>query len=360
MPDADAVELLPFYCPIASALNPAVDQVEADALAWLAGSGLYTTDAERAWLFATNSAEFYARITPAADPERLQLAARWCYWGFAFDDARCDNGPASVRTGAFVDLASRSMLALMTPGKAELGIDDPFVAALADIAEGFRGISTPTQLRRWTEAHRGWLLATAWQVAGVEARTAPGLADYVAMRLNSCAGEPTTAMIEIVNAEPVPAVEMDSPAVRAATEAARLVAAFDNDLVSAGKERRLEQGASNIVDVLARTYAVPLPDAVVRATALRDRVMVLFLALCDRIGRTAGVELASYLDGLGHTIRGNIEWSLRVPRYTSDATAVQHPGSGRALTPGWADQPSDASLQPIGLPAISWWWDQLG
>ncbi|GAA1715594.1 terpene synthase family protein [Fodinicola feengrottensis] len=337
-----SVSLLPFYCPLPSVLHPQVELVQDRALRWLADHDLHPH------LAGTNSAEFYARITPEADIDRLQPAVHWCYWGFAFDDARCDSGPTSTRTDAFKDLAARLMTTLENPAVSHPVTEDPYVVTLGRIGADLSAIASPVQMRRWINGHAGWLSATAWQVSYVEAGTEPDLNDYLTMRLNSCAGEPTTAMIEIVNNQEVPAAELDSPGVRATTEAARMVAALDNDLVSGQKERRLNQTGTTLVDVIHRQDRCSRQDAIVSATALRDRVMALFLLLSEKYRGSGGPALASYVDGLGHTIRGNIEWSLTVPRY-----------GGQPEFAGWAAKPSDPSREPIPVPSISWWWEQL-
>ncbi len=119
------------------------------------------------------------------------------------------------------------------------------------------------------------------------------------------------------------------------------------------------QTGQNIVTVLANERGCGLQQAVVDAVAMRDRMMCLFLRLSDRLLPGASVELRSYLSDLGHLLRGNIEWSMRVPRYNSLGSADQPPGRTATMFPGWADQPADGSLEPLPLPAIAWWWNQL-
>jgi hypothetical protein len=53
------------------------------------------------------------------------------------------------------------------------------------------------------------------------------------------------------------------------------------------------------------------------------------------------------VDCLAQVIRGNIEWSLRVPRYGWEEHVE------------WSATPSDDNPDPIPAPAISWWWQEL-
>ncbi|MFI7389647.1 hypothetical protein [Streptomyces tendae] len=63
---------------------------------------------------ATHSTDFFARFAPVPDDDRLLAAALWVYWGFAFDDARCDSGPLSSRPAQFNALAGQ-VLGCWTP-----------------------------------------------------------------------------------------------------------------------------------------------------------------------------------------------------------------------------------------------------
>jgi hypothetical protein len=167
-------------------------------------------------------------------------------------------------------------------------------------------------------------------------------------------------MLEIANGAEVPAREMDSPAVCALTEMAILVAALDNDRHSFAKEASRRQAEQNIFAVLMRQYGSSSARAVEDAVALRDRVLRRFLALRDRVLPRASGELRRYLTDLGHGIRGNIEWGLRVPRYLSLSSVATGPGE---VTPPahipWADRPLDPSDEPVLLPSVAWWWDDL-
>src|SRR2546423_1067508 len=215
------------YCPIDSASDPGMRRVERRAIAWIDRFGFCADERERDRVLAAQGAEFYARFAPSADEERLLAAITWVYWGFAFDDARCDRGDLSDRPAEFVSMAGRLQRCLEVPGPTPVA--DPYFAALADVGAQLRRQGTPVQLRRFVEAHRAYLFGVGWEVANRARRHLPGLDDYVTMRLHSAGGEPTFALIEIANGLEVPGREMDAPAVRALTEMAIPVAALGND-----------------------------------------------------------------------------------------------------------------------------------
>lgn len=356
---APTVRTPPFYCPIESAIHSDVESAERRALVWANESGLCRSPEEQARVAGTRSAEFYARFAPHADLDRLWVTACWVYWGFAFDDARCDEGPLAADPAGFAAMAAGVQRALEIPGA--LTTDDRYAAAVHVLGERFRVIAGPVQNRRLQHAHRAWLTGVQWQVGNRARDRMPGLDEYLAMRLHSAGGEPTFAMLEIANGIDVSAREMDSPAVCALTEMAILVAALDNDRHSFAKEASRSQTDQNIFNVLMKHEGTDPGQALHQAIALRDSVLCRFLSLREKVIPRASRELRRYLTDLGHGIRGNIEWGLRVPRYLGRLD----PSAGRPadVSPpeqlAWADAPLSGDVRPQHLASISWWWQDL-
>ncbi|MCH6163767.1 terpene synthase family protein [Streptomyces marispadix] len=347
---------LPFYCPIESAIHPEVAEAERRALSWINRFGVCRTPEEERRVAGTRSAEFYARFVPEADLEGLWITAAWVYWGFAFDDARCDEGPLAADPAAFAAMAAQVQQALEVPGP--LTIRDPYAASLHDLGERFLAYSGPVQSRRFHHAHRAWLSGVQWQIGNRARKEMPTLDDYLAMRLHSAGGEPTFAMLEIAYGCDVPAAEMDSPAVCALTQMAILVAALDNDRHSFSKEATLRHTDQNVLTVLQAQQACGPEQALHEAVALRDTVMCRFLALRAKVMANGSRDLYRYLNGLGQGIRGNIDWGLRTPRYLNPA----EPEAAHARTIerlAWADEPVTGDLDPRSLPSVSWWWQDL-
>ncbi|MFV2173010.1 hypothetical protein ACFHW2_25005 [Actinomadura sp. LOL_016] len=345
---AAGVDLPPIFCPLEAATNPACRVVERRAVAWMDEVGLCADARERARVIATHSTDFYSRFAPHADEDRLLPAVLWVYWGFAFDDAYCDAGHYSARPAEFVPIASRAQRALERPFPATG--DDRFAAAVQDIGARLRKLGTPVQFQRFVAAHRGWLTGVAWQVANQARGHMPDLEDYLTMRLHSAGGEPTFAMLEIAGGAEVPAAEMETPAMRALTEMAILVASLDNDRHSLAREVGQNPTVQNIYNVLLGHDGGPLPVAVRTVAGLRDRVLLRFIGLRERLAPRLGAAGRGYVDGLAYGIRGNAEWGLRVPRYLGGDTAA----AGEIT---WADRPMDDSTEPIPIPTIAWWWD---
>lgn len=336
----------PFFCPVPAAVHPALEQIEAAAVRWLDEAGLHRSAHERAKLVGTNSAEFYARFAPDGDLFGVLTAALWVYWGFAFDDSRCDSGPYSADAPAFLALAGPVQRALDVAEPP----DEPYGAALHDIVATMRTQVTGTVVRRFVDAHRHWLYCVAWQIGNRAAGRMPTLPEYLTMRLGSAGGPPTIALLEVANRIEVPSVEMDSPAVRALTEMTQVVAALDNDLHSYRREMTENHTDQNVITVLRHHEGFGLEAAMSTAVSLRDRIMLRLLELRDEVRPGASAELRVYLDGLGHSIRGNIDWAAGVPRYAD---------SGGPLHVTTCDEPHATSRTPLPFPVVSWWWDRL-
>ncbi|WP_344520896.1 terpene synthase family protein [Streptomyces rectiviolaceus] len=301
---------------------------------------------------ATHSADFFARFAPVADDDRLLAAVLWVYWGFGFDDARCDSGPLSGRPAQFNALAGQVQRACETDSAVA---DDRFIGALQDIMRRFRSFAPPTQVHRFAQAHRAWLSGVSWQIGNQAAGRMPGLDEFLAMRLLSAGGHPTFALLELATGAEVPDRDLHHPSVQALTEMAIMVASLDNDRHSLHKELSHGQADQNIYTVLMAERGVPLQEAVDQANVLRDRILLRFLHLHDRVRPTAGTDLATYLQGLRYGVRGNNEWGMRVPRYLS----LGHwPEELEHTLPAWADEPSDRRPGPVEqAPCIAWWWD---
>ncbi|MFI8895584.1 terpene synthase family protein [Streptomyces paradoxus] len=336
-----------------SAIHPRVRHIEKRAVEWISRSGMCASEQELAWVVATHSADFAARLAPLAeDDDRLLATSLWVYWGFGFDDARCDRGPLSTRPAQFNALACQVQRACETDTPSG---SDRYIGALRDIVRMFRSLGTPAQVGRFAHAHRAWLSGVAWQVGNQALGRMPGLDDFLTMRLLAAGGEPTFAMLEIATGAEVPDRDLYRPAVRALTEMAILVAALDNDRHSLPKEQARDQADQNIYTVLMHERDLTLDQAVEVAHGLRDRVLLRFLELHDRVRPAAGSALATYLQGLRYGIRGNNEWGLRVPRYLS----LGHwPDVMEETVLTWADEPSDTRPGPLeGAPGVAWWWD---
>jgi Terpene synthase family 2, C-terminal metal binding len=317
--------LPPVFCPIAPAIHANVEDVESEAVAWIDRTHLYATARERAWMIGSNSAEWCARLMPDGVQERLQILAEWTYWGFFFDDQRCDSEPYCNRPGHLAELAGKLVRSLEGPPRRLPAATDPFIVALQDLHARFWDLASPVQLRRWIDGHRHWLSSVVWQNSYNERGVIASLDEYLTFRGPATAGPVVVGASDFVDGYELPERDCQDPAVRALTEMTCVIGGIDNDLQSWSKERRLQHSGQNIISVLAHQYGSTPESALATAVALRNDIMDLFLTLTEQTAARAGAELRRYLAGLGHTIRGNLDWGRAVPRYTADDDQEANP-----------------------------------
>lgn len=359
------VELPPFFCPVDPVMHPDVELVHERSAQWARRVGLVRTDTELERWYASASAEFYGGMVPHAVTEHFQIAANWVYWGFAFDDAHCDEaGRVGDDEGAHMpanlpQLAGR-ILRVLESGDESLCLGDRYLLGLCDLARSYRQLATPVQVERWVTAQRRWLFGVVQQNAHRATGGPRSVDEFFLTRLHDCGGPPTESMFEFANGSEVPGEELHSPRVRALTEAFWMIAAMDNDTVSRHKEMLGQRDSHNVVDVLARCHGLNEGEALSTATAYRDRLMTLFLRLREQVWATASGPLRTYLETLGNGIRSNIDWSLRTARYTTVYAADGATKSARIRFRGHChDTPTDAAAIPLPIPSIAWWWTQL-
>ncbi|PJM97977.1 hypothetical protein CG740_38020 [Streptomyces sp. CB01201] len=341
-----AFELPAFYCPVEPAIHPRAAALEAQALTWIDSMGLCAGPEERDRMLGSNAAEAVCRISPHAENEDLLLiSVLWHYWGFSIDEQH----EGTLRSVDLIDLAARLMGCLEAPGSRLLG-DNPHAYALEDIVRRIAQACPVTQVHRFENGLRRWLLGVLWETANRERKIIPTLDEFLVQRLSTSGGAPVFALTEIVNGMELDGHVVDSPRVRTAVEAVTLVTSLDNDLYSYAKEHHVaHEAAQDAVTVMARHYRCDIPRAVDHVVALRDQAMELFLRLRRSLLDHAEPALARFLDDLGHAIRANIDWSATAPRYV---------GTGAPQPVRWAPGPT---VNGIAAPAsIAWWWSQDG
>ncbi|TSB26734.1 terpene synthase family protein [Streptomyces benahoarensis] len=352
-------QLPPFYCPITltGGIHPRHAELEQRALDWLDDYGLYPDATERAWGLATHSAKFSCRIIPCGQPEPLFMFVLWNYWAYTIDDW-LDSGSDATATAKIVDTSVRLIRALEYPGSS-MARPGPVADALHDLVTRTRDMLSPWQLRRFIDAMRDWLFASAWQMTNVERRIMPTLNDFAGMTVSINGTRFSLTWCEVANGIDLPPAVLCSPAVQAVTDAAGFIVSTDNDLFSYAKEDHLELPEQNLINVIAHERGCTPKEALAEAVGLRDRTMTLFIRLSEQLAAQGDPELRRYLVALGHYIAGCIAWQNSAPRFASprNRNPLPVPGSSFGIT--YRDTPSDPSTDAPALPAIAWWWDQL-
>lgn len=355
----EAIELLPFYCPFPSAIHPQADAIEQHCVEWIDRFQLFGSVAQRERLIATHAAEVYARALPTADAERVADVAKWLYWGFATDDLYYDNGPTSKRAADFLAVGA-PLVRLCEEPRASFSFELPYNDALRDLTNTILRHATPSQRTEWAHTARGWFFGMAWDVANAERGVPPSLNDYLAMRMHTGGFASWATTLNIANAIDLTPAQAACGRVRALVEAWSTLSLLLNDLMSFAKETRNGDSSSNVVSVIAHERDCTPAAAIPQAHALGDCIATLFVSLHAQLLSQAEAEgdamMTRFLASLGHTWRGILDWGFSTPRYMTGGD----PGAPALQTfPGWAEEPSGATLVPPAYPTIAWWWEEL-
>ncbi|WP_280269641.1 terpene synthase family protein [Nocardia wallacei] len=356
---AQRYSLPPFYCPIPPVLNPNLARVTERAWRWTERVGLYRTDADREWGRATHSGEWACRLIPEPSAEDVAvLFARWNYWLFAVDDLLDEDAvgdtATTVSAGHTIEFAWRMIRGIEHPGAR---LDRPG----ADLVPATRAAVSAVQWQRITRAVRDWMLAATLEAATTERASLPALDDYLAVCAEGSGFRFFFGWMEIGAGVEVPPERLYAPGPQALAHLAGTIIRIDNDLMGYRKGDHLDPPAQNIANILVRHRGCALPDAMAEAAALRDRLMLRFLQLADRIGGSpaCGPALRRYIAGLGHTIRANLDWGNTAPRYASPRNHHAHPDPTATCGISVTDAaPAPPTGPPRDAPAVAWWWDR--
>lgn len=350
--DVLAAKYPPFYCPFEpSGIHPCAEALERATIAWADRVRLCGDDAHRSRRYALTGTMMCALYYPDAPEDRVQSMANYSAWSFLLDDVT-ETAPVGQRTRDLADLVARLVRISEAPRSGLLG-DDALGTCLADAVSGIRRWADPPQMRRFVEGFRTWMFGFLWEASTRERGARLTLNDYLVLRYGSVGATNAAAMAAMLandHGDDLPARELDSPAVLAATEACLMAGALDNERYSQAKAALEQEQQTNIFEVIRnQNPGMSFDDAIVDAIALRDRILSLYLRLREQMWPHASHGLRRYLRYLEHSFNGNITFGEKAARYRTPHTTP----IARSVTP------SDPSTEPLPLSSIAWWWDQL-
>ncbi|GAA3760873.1 hypothetical protein GCM10022225_53090 [Plantactinospora mayteni] len=154
----------------------------------------------------------------------------------------------------------------------------------------------------------------------------PGVAEYIPLRRATSAAYVSYALIEFATGRPVPDAIYHHPAVREIASTANDLLSWFNDLLSLDRDTATS-GGHNLVLAVAREERIPVEAAVEAVVRRWQRSMRRFVELRDAVpsfGPALDGPLRHYLDGLGNSVRGTMDWSMESARYR-DALPANRP-----------------------------------
>ncbi|QNP67338.1 terpene synthase [Streptomyces genisteinicus] len=328
-------------------MHPRHADIDVQTAAW-AETFRIGSDDLRAKLVVQDIGTFSARILPEGKEEVVSLLADFVLWLFGVDDGHCEEGELGHRPGDLAGLLHRLIRVAQNP-EAPMMTDDPLAAGLRDLRLRVDRYGTPGQTARWIDALREYFFSVVWEAAHRRAGTVPDLNDYTLMRLYDGATSVVLPMLEMGYGFELQPHERDRTAVRAAAEMASFIITWDNDIFSHHKERRSSGYYLNALRVLEEEGLSP-EKALRTAIGQRDRVMCLYVRLAEQLSREGSPQLRQYVANLSSFIRGAQDWGISSVRYTT-------PDDPANLPPVFSDTPTDDRHEPLGIPAVDWWWD---
>jgi hypothetical protein len=294
---------------------------------------------------------FAARILPEGREEVVSILADFVIWLFGVDDGHCEEGELGRRPGELSGALSRLLRVAQNP-EAPILTDDPLAMALRDLRHRITEHATSGQTARWVDALREYFLSVVWEAHYRSTETIPDLNDYTLMRIYDGATSVVLPLLEMGHGYELHPGERDYTPVRAVAEMASFIITWDNDIFSYHKESRSSHYYLNALRVLEHERGLTPDEALTVSIAQRDRVTILFQRVCGELLATATPQLKQYLSSLGSFIRGAQDWGISSHRYITPDDPADLPST-------FTDTPTDASLTPLDIPVISWWWNLL-
>lgn len=350
-----------FFCPIQPEVHPELASIDARSIEWFRSFGAFPGEKGLDILRSWHHPELAARAHPEEDPERVQFMADLVHWTI-FDDTVVDGDHTHVAdtevkaAGGFAALAVKLVRMLEAPD-APLLPESPWVSALLDLRRRLDAFATPAQAMRWVGAFREYLLAAAWKQTAQKMRRLPSLADYVTLRTPDGGVQLYLTLADVVGGYRLGDEDLAHPQIRALTEMALTLIAWDNDLFSHYKESLTEDPCINLVDVIAAERGCSLQEAVDHAMVMRDRVMTRYWVVRKAAASRHHDLVHRYIKCLDRWIAANIDMSAGSHRYINPLHRPESEVPWVRFDPHRTAEPGDISDAPLPFHGISWWWN---
>ncbi|KAI0828590.1 terpenoid synthase [Trametes gibbosa] len=296
-------------CPFPLRFNVHCEAASSESKVWLM-SGCKLTKRKRAAFHGLKGGLLTAMCYPCADYEQFRVCCDWINYLFHLDNI-CDemDDRTTVTTASEIIGALRDPHAFR-PSSAVGRLTQSFWSRLSARA-------SPGARRRFVETFELFFRAVAQQARDRESGNIPDLESYIAMRRDTSGCKPCWALIEYANDLDLPDWVMQHPCVRGLEEAANDLVTWSNDIFSYNVEQA-NGDTHNMIVVVQTQEQLDLQSAIDYVSALCLGCITRFQILRDALpswGHVIDNQLATYVDGLGDWMIGNLVWSFETERY---------------------------------------------
>lgn len=302
------------YYPFPPALNPQVEVVQAQTLAWVLRFRLVQRAAAYRRFCASRYGWLAARAYPLAGLEELQIVSDWNTWLFLLDD-QCDEGGIGKQPARLRALFAGLLAVLQeAPYPAQ---DGPLASSLSDLWQRMSARATLAWKARFRRDAQEYFDACLWEATNRARRVTPTVKDYIAMRPLTGGLITDVDLIDLTEHIDLPAAVRESALVQRLTQMANNVVCWSNDLISLSKEMR-RSDVHNLVLAIQQERGCALQAAVDAAARLHDDEVRGFLELERHLpcyGAPIDQELGRYIAVLRAWMRGNLDWAADSGRY---------------------------------------------
>lgn len=337
----------PVFCPLVPAfVKPTADLIK-DTVAWTERWGFtHGQDAESLSAVGVTFAVSFFSDTP---DERLVDLARYSTLAF-FWDTMTEGAETQGKLAEVAVFLARNVRIVQVPDSYAPG-ENPALDAWHETVNHMRTWASPSQMRRFCDTYQTWIFGFVQEAAIREQGYQIDLDSYLRVRAASVGAENAIACGELCYDVEMTDAERDAPAVRAASEAATLTAALDNDRYSRAKADRMDD-APDIFDYIQRARpGCSFAEALVEAVSIRDRCLGFYLHQRERLLPDASPQLREYFRVLDTVVTGNLVFGDTALRYLT-------PGQS-SMERSWVSTPSASPFEPVALSHTAWWWNHL-
>ncbi|EJL74352.1 terpene synthase family protein [Chryseobacterium populi] len=296
------------YCPYNEALNPLVQLAARHTDAWLQQFNLLPDLKAYETYSSQGFAYMVSRMFPTAKRDLLFALTDLNSLLFLIDDQIDPVVGDPKDKGELRHFISDFMSVLFTGDVKKYS--HPFLSALDNVWNRIQAMTSDLWQWQFATALCQTFQSALWQLDNIKNSYTPTLQQYRMHR-------PYLGAANIAT-QSIPAVlgisgnwEKLSPQVEELTRLAEIIVCWANDLYSLDKE--IKHGdLYNLVLIIQNQYQIELQEAYRKAVAIHNNDMTRFDIKANKLTRVAySGALISYIDGLKHIIRGNVDWSER-------------------------------------------------